>query len=65
MTHWTEDAERVYDDEYVLIAEDDRGDLWAPGPSGKYRRLNLWNPLHWYPYLVSRITGTLAWVESA
>lgn len=61
--HWTETADRIYDDEKVYVAEDDRGDLWAPTPFGNYQRLNLWNPVHWHPYLISRFTGTLAWIE--
>ncbi len=58
-----------------LLAESDAGVLLLPAwrnprrddyPGGWWnRRLDLRNPLHWLPYLRSRLTGSLVWVEAA
>lgn len=70
--HWTEKAERVYDTRDRLVAECSRGDLWVPDrfslrwryrPNWWSHRLSLWRPLHWWPYLVSRVTRQIGWVD--
>ena len=57
------------------IAQCDNGDLWLPayrnladgytGPPWYNRRLDLRKPLHWLPYLRSRLTSRVAMVDSA
>jgi hypothetical protein len=76
--HWTERALGRHDrysadPTWGHIAQCDNGDLWVPawrnaapayvGPQWWNRCLNLRNPLHWAPYLRSRLARRVAAVE--
>lgn len=65
MEHWTERAERVMTGDR-LLGEDEDGDLLVPekGSPGRWRgRFNPRNPAHWVPYLRSRITRKIIFLE--
>lgn len=77
--HWTARAVGRHprysaDPTWGHVAQDDFGDLLLPawrnaapayfGPAWWNRRLDLRNPLHWLPYLRSRLTGRVAAVDS-
>lgn len=75
--HWTVDAHRIAGSPSPLwghVAEDEYGELLLPAwrnprrdecPGGWWSRpLNLRRPTHWLPYLRSRLTRTIGWVES-
>lgn len=78
-THWTENALGVHADYsanplWGHLAEDEHGDLLLPAWWWVQRRhaecdgwwgrgLNLRNPLHWVPYLRSRLAGRICSVE--
>jgi hypothetical protein len=59
---------------FGLVAENENGTLLVPAwrnphhdnyPGGWWnRRLNLRRPTHWLPYLRSRLTRSLVWVET-
>ena len=68
--HWTEETERVYEGGSGpltgLIGEDGFGDFWCPSWRRREwwdRRLNLRRPTHWLPYLHSRLTRKLAFLD--
>lgn len=75
--HWTVDAKRIGDGSanplWGHVAEDEDGGLLLPAwrnpmrhvcPGGWWnRRLDLRRPTHWLPWLRSRVTRTLQWVE--
>lgn len=72
-THWTEHAERVYgrwNPFWGLVGESPDAILLLPAwgkngePDGWWnRRLNLRRPTHWLPYLRSRLTRKLVWLD--
>lgn len=64
--HWTERAERVTSG-HGILGEDEYGDLLVPKKcaSGLWEgRFDPRRPTHWIPYLRSRITRKIAFLES-
>ena len=71
--HWTERAERIHGSSNPLLGhlgEDADGRLYVPawrsrsGWDGWWDRpLNLLRPTHWLPYLRSRLSKKLAWLD--
>lgn len=70
--HWTEEAERVgpcrLSDSpmFGLVGENSYGELLVPSWKRRNwwdRRLNLRRPTHWLPYLRSRLTRKLVWLD--
>ena len=63
--HWMERADRVGGNARIL-GEDDYGVLMVPrlGKRGQWKRtLDLRKPWHWLPYLRSRLTSRIAFLE--
>lgn len=66
--HWIARADRVTSGDPRIIGEDENGDLYVPSRTRAEfwdRRLNLANPTHWPYWVRSRVTGRVAWLESA
>lgn len=69
--HWMEDAEYVYEGDY--IGECDNGDLWVRSRNPmirlylpeRWERFDRRNPLHWLAYWRSRRAGRVVWLERA
>lgn len=66
--HWTETAERGAGSDHPLwghLGEDPDGNLVLPaGRNHWVDVLNLRNPWHWPPYLRSRISRRIVWLDS-
>lgn len=62
--HWSETADRVFDDTPFLLGEGEDG-RWYVRRYWRdvYRRVEWWNPLHWAAYLGTRITHRMIWLE--